>query len=138
MCRFLVYLAEEIAKPGQFATILDVWHHVQTSNAVNDILDGSPNLRAWATSTTINGHPVIVEFMNSRASGRLRLPHVYEDTERVLGEIADEQGQGDRVRNWFRRPGYVPESLFYVFAGRPDRIHLSSLGRQAEQALPGR
>ena len=138
MVRFMVYLAEEIAKPGQFATILDVWHHVQTSNAVNDILDGSPSLRAWATNTTINGHPVIAEFMSSRASGRLRLPHVYEDTERVLGEIADEQGQGDRVRNWFRRPGYVPESLFYVFAGRPDRIHLSSLGQQAEQARPGR
>ncbi|MFD8159684.1 CHAT domain-containing protein [Streptomyces malaysiensis] len=138
MGRFLVYLAEEIVKPGQFTTILDVWHHVQTSNAVNDILDGSPHLKAWATSTTINGHPVIVEFMSSRAKGQLRLPHVYEDTERVLGEIADEQGQGDRVRNWFRRPGYVPESLFYVFAGRPDRIYLSSLTAQAERTRPGR
>lgn len=137
MIRFMVYLAEEIAKPGQFATILDLWHHVQKSNAVNDILDGSPSLRAWATSTTINGHSVIREF-SSRASGRLRLPHVYEDTERVLGEIADEQGQGKRVRNWFRRPGYVPESLFYVFAGRPDRIRLSSLGWQAEEARSGR
>ncbi|MFD6548740.1 CHAT domain-containing protein [Streptomyces sp. NPDC058398] len=137
MIRFMVYLAEEIAKPGQFATILDVWHHVQTSNAVSDILDGSPSLRAWATSTTINGHSVVREF-SSRASARLRLPHVYEDTERVLGEIADEQGQGDRVRNWFRRPGYVPESLFYVFAGRPERIHLSSVGQQAEQARSGR
>ncbi|MFF7124218.1 CHAT domain-containing protein [Streptomyces sp. NPDC008240] len=137
MIRFMVYLAEEIAKPGQFATILDLWHHVQRSNAVTDILDGSPSLRAWATSTTINGHSVIREFC-SRASGQLRLPHVYEDTERVLGEIADEQGQGKRVRNWFRRPGYVPESLFYVFAGRPDRIHLSSLGWRAEPARPGR
>jgi hypothetical protein len=126
MTRFMVYLAEEIAKPKQFTTILDVWHHVQTSNAVNDILDGSPSLRAWATSTTVNGHPVIAEFMGSRAAGRLRKPHVYEDTERALGTIADEQGQGECVRNWFRRPGYIPESLFYVFTGRPDRIHLSS------------
>ncbi|BBC30750.1 hypothetical protein SGFS_020440 [Streptomyces graminofaciens] len=138
MCRFLVYLAEEITKPGQFTTILDLWHHVQTSNAVNDILDGSPNLKAWATRTTINGQPVIVEFMSSRASGQIRRPHVYEDTERVLGEIADEQGLGDRVRNWFRRPGYVPESLFYVFAGRPDCIYLSSLRGQVEQTRPGR
>jgi hypothetical protein len=137
MVRFMVYLAEEIAKPGRFATILDVWHHVQTSNAVNDIIDGSPSLKAWATTTTVNGHSVLREFMSSRATGRLRLPHVYEDTERVLGEIADEQGQGDRVRNWFRRPGYVPESLFYVFAGRPDRIHLSSVKQQAEQARRG-
>ncbi|UUU36779.1 CHAT domain-containing protein [Streptomyces sp. CA-210063] len=138
MVRFMVYLAKENTKPGQFSTILDVWHHVQTSNAVNDIIDGSPSLRAWGTSTTINGRPVLVEFMSSRAVGRIRPPHVYEDTERVLGEIADEQGQGDRVRNWFRRPGYVPESLFYIFAGRPDRIHLTPLELLTEQACPGR
>ncbi|MER5760801.1 CHAT domain-containing protein [Streptomyces sp. NPDC002082] len=138
MGRFLMYLAEEIATPGKFATILDVWHHVQTSNAVHDILDGSPSLRAWAASATSSGHSVMVEFMSNRATGKLRRPHVYEDTERVLGEIADEQGQGDRVRNWFRRPGYVPESLFYVFAGRPDRVFLSSLGQQVDRARPGR
>ncbi|KOU13191.1 hypothetical protein ADK51_35590 [Streptomyces sp. WM6368] len=137
MARFLIYLAEEIAKPGQFATILDVWHHVQTSNAVHDILDGSPSLQAWASSATSSGRSVITEF-KIRASGRLRRPHIYEDTERVLGEIADEQGRGDRVRNWFRRPGYVPESLFYVFAGRPDRIYLSSLEQQVEQDGRGR
>ncbi|WP_329452868.1 CHAT domain-containing protein [Streptomyces sp. NBC_01724] len=138
MVRFMVYLAKENTKPGQFSTILDVWHHVQTSNAVNDIFDGSPSLRAWATRTTINDRPVLVEFMTSRATGRIRPPHVYEDTERVLGEIADEQGQGDRVRNWFRRPGYVPESLFYVFAGRPDRIHLTPPRLLIEQARPRR
>jgi hypothetical protein len=31
------------------------------------------------------------------------------------------------VRNWLRNPGYVPESLFYVFAGRPDRVFVRSL-----------
>lgn len=138
MVRFMVYLAKENTKPGQFSTILDVWHHVQMSNAVNDIIDGSLGLRAWATRTTINGQPVLVEFMSSRAAGRIRPPHVYEDTERVLGEIAEEHGQGDRVRNWFRRPGYVPESLFYIFAGRPDRIHLTPLELLTEQARPGR
>ncbi|MFJ1742467.1 CHAT domain-containing protein [Streptomyces microflavus] len=135
MIRFLVYVAEEIAKPGQFATLLDVWHHVQTSNAVNDILTATPKLRRWAGSPTPNGRPVIAEFMATRATGRIRRGHVYEDTERVLGEIADDQGQGLRIRNWFRRPGYVPESLFYVFAGRPDRIFLSSLQQHKERAF---
>ncbi len=101
------------------------------------LIDASPSLRAWATRTTVDGLPVLVEFMSNRATGRIRLPHVYEDTEHVLGEITDEQGQGDRVRNWFRRPGYVPESLFYVFAGRPDRIHLTPPQLLMEQARPG-
>ena len=38
--------------------------------------------------------------------------------------MADERGLGEKVRNWFRNPGYMPESLFYVFAGMPDRVHL--------------
>ncbi|MFD9716096.1 CHAT domain-containing protein [Streptomyces sp. NPDC059076] len=135
MNRFLVYLAEEIAKPGQFATLLEVWHHVQTSNAVNDILTATPKLKKWAASPTPTGLPVIAEFMAARATGRIRRPHVYKDTEQILGEIADSQGQGPRIRNWFRSPGYIPESLFYVFAGRPDRIFLSSLRHHTERAF---
>ncbi|MFK0190573.1 CHAT domain-containing protein [Kitasatospora sp. NPDC090308] len=135
MNRFLIYLAEGIAKPGQFATLLDVWHHVQTSNAVNDILTATPKLRKWAASPTATGRPVIEEFMATRATGRIRRAHVYEDTEQVLGEIADDQGQGSLIRNWFRSPGYIPESLFYVFAGRPDRIFLSSLRQHTERTF---
>jgi hypothetical protein len=67
--------------------------------------------------------------MGARSTGQLRNGHIYADTERVLAEIAEDQGIGNRVRNWFQRPGYVPESLFYVFAGRPDRIHLRSLAQ---------
>ncbi len=42
----------------------------------------------------------------------------------MLVEIADERGDGDRVRALLKSPGYVPESAFYVFLGRPDRIFL--------------
>ncbi|MFC8719895.1 CHAT domain-containing protein [Kitasatospora sp. NPDC057198] len=135
MIRLLVYLAEEIAKPGQFATLLDVWHHVQTFNAVNDILTATPKLKKWAVSLTPAGRPVAVEFMANRATGQIRRAHVYEDTEQILGEIADAQGQGPRIRNWFRSPGYIPESLFYVFVGRPDRIFVSSLRHHTERAF---
>ncbi|WP_406430063.1 hypothetical protein OHB00_00315 [Streptomyces sp. NBC_00631] len=58
------------------------------------------------------------------------------DTEQVLGEIADDQGRGEQVRNWFRRPGYVPESLFYLFAGRPERILISSMEERVAALWP--
>ncbi|MEU7190660.1 hypothetical protein [Streptomyces sp. NPDC045369] len=78
-----MHLDEEATKPGQFDTTLDVWHHVQTSNAVTDILDASPSLRARATSATAHGRPVIAGFLSSRATGRVRLPHVYEGGHRT-------------------------------------------------------
>jgi hypothetical protein len=125
--RFLVYMSEVLAGREPHSTLLEIWHRVQTSNAVNDILAGSRSLHVWATSPAASGLPVVQEFMRVRSAGRLRRVHIYADTEEVLGEIADEQGNGARVRNWFRRPGYVPESLFYVFAGAPERIYLRPL-----------
>ena len=127
MMRFLVYIAEVLAGREQHPTLLNVWQRVQASNAVNDVLSGNRHLRGWGTSLAASGEPTLVEFMTVRATGQLRAGHIYADTERVLGEIADDQGDGARVRNWLRNPGYVPESLFYVFAGRPDRVFVRPL-----------
>jgi hypothetical protein len=127
MVRFLVYIAEVLAGREPHSTLLEVWHRVQTSNAVNDVLSGSPSLQAWGMTAPASGVPVIQEFMRHRSTGRLRGGHIYADTEDVLGEIADDQDDGTRVRNWFQKPGYVPESLFYVFAGAPERIYLRPL-----------
>jgi hypothetical protein len=126
MMRFLANIvAVRSGDPGG-PTLLDVWHHVQRSNAVNDVLQGAPPLERWSGEPTASGEPVIFEFMARRSVGRLRVGHIYRDTETVLGEIADDQGFGARVRGWMRDPGYIPESLFYVFAGRPERIYLRS------------
>lgn len=126
MVRFFVYITEVLAQREELSTLLEIWHRVQTSNAVNDILNGSDNLRAWGSSLAPSGHTVLEEFMRVRSTGQLHSGSIYKDTERVLGAIADDQGNGDRIRNWFRSPGYVPESLFYVFAGRPEHIYLRS------------
>jgi len=124
MSRFFVYITEVLAGRENHPTILDVWHRVQTSNALNDILNGSDSLRAWGRSMMPGGRTVIEEFMAHRSTGQLRAGRIYEDTERVLAEMADDQGIGERIRGWFRSPGYVPESLFYVFIGRPESIYL--------------
>ena len=135
MMRFLVYVAETLAGRERHATLLDVWQRVQASNAVNDVLTGNRHLQAWGTSRGSNGEAALIEFMTVRSTGQLRTGHIYADTERILGEIADDRGDGDRVRNWLRRPGYVPESLFYVFAGRPDRVFVRSVDELVEERI---
>lgn len=124
MMRFLTYALESQARHEPEVTLLDVWHRASTSNAVNDILSGNRHLRRWGYETPRERGPAIKEFMQHRSVNRLRRGHVYSDTEQVLGEMADDDGLGDRVRNWFRNPGYIPESLFYAFIGRPDRVTL--------------
>jgi hypothetical protein len=136
MMRFMLYIAEVLAGREQHPTLLDIWQRVQASNAVNDVVSGNRHLQAWATSMATSAEPAIVEFMTVRSAGQLRVGHVYADTERVLGEIAEDRGDGARVRNWLRNPGYVPESLFYVFAGRPDRVFVRSLPDLVDARAP--
>lgn len=135
--RLLTNLADHLINQGRHATLLEVWHHTQTTNTVNDILMSTPSLSSWGrTPGPGGGLAPLQEFMISRSAGRLRGAHIYQDTEQVLGEIADDQGRGERVRNWFRRPGYVPESLFYLFAGRPERILISSMEERVAALWP--
>ncbi len=123
--RFLINIAEVVGGvEGYGDNLLQVWRHVQSGNAVLDVLAGSPSLRAWGGELTPSGRTVLQEFMIKRSVDRLRTGDIYADTETVLGEIADDMHMGDRVRNWFRNPGYVPESAFYAFAGSPERIRL--------------
>jgi hypothetical protein len=125
MVRFFLYIGEVLAGRESHNNLLEAWHRTQASNAVNDVLQGSQRLQSWGMSSAASGRPVIEEFMGHGSTGRLRHGHVYADTEEVLGEIADATGNGPQVRNWFRRPGYVPESLFYLFIGRPDIIYFN-------------
>ncbi|MCY1655630.1 CHAT domain-containing protein [Streptomyces sp. SL203] len=135
--RLLVNLADHLINQGRHATLLDVWHHTQTTNTINDILMATPSLSTWGqTPGPGGGLAPLQEFMISRSAGRLRSAHIYKDTEQVLGEIADDHGLGQQVRNWFRRPGYVPESLFYLFAGRPERILISSMEERVAALWP--
>ncbi|WP_146057738.1 CHAT domain-containing protein [Streptomyces sp. SM10] len=135
--RLLTNLADHLTNQGRHATLLEVWHHTQTTNTVNDILMSTPSLLSWgSTPGPGGGLAPLQEFMISRSAGRLRGAHIYEDSEQVLGEIAEDQGRGEQVRNWFRRPGYVPESLFYLFAGRPERILISSMEERVAALWP--
>jgi hypothetical protein len=124
MARLFLYLAETLVRRESFSTLLDAWHFIQMTNPVYDIIRGSKALSDWGQTHVTDGNSVLGEFLDVRSKGQLHRGNVYLDTERVLGQIADGQGVGDKVRNWFRRPGYLPETLFYVMAGKPERIYL--------------
>lgn len=125
MVRFLLYMSEAIGGVESHASVLDLWHRVQTNTVIIDILHGNPKLLAWGYSDT-DGVPPIVEFMDSRSHGKIRPQHLYADAEAVLLEIAGERGKEAAVRGWLRSPGYVPESMMYTFVGDPLCIHLQA------------
>lgn len=136
MTRLLVYMSESIGGSEAHVTLLDLWHRVQTNTVILDVLYGNPKLLEWGYSDE-NGTPPVVEFMGTRSVGRLRTSHLYEDTEAVLLEIAEDRGEKDAVQRWLRTPGYVPESMMYTIVGDPSsiRFRASSL-TSAQRAEP--
>lgn len=125
MGRFFLYIAESLAGNEPHVTLAEAWHRTQSSNAINDIANGSPGLNSWLLGTGADGVSRLHDFMANRSRSRIRPRHVYEDTEKVLIELADEEGRGNQIAGWLRRPGYLPESLFYTFWGAPERMLLN-------------
>ncbi len=125
MVRFFTYIAESMEKREDHRTIADVWHRTTTSNAINDIVHANERVLRWA-HTRVDDEPSPLEhFMSVRSSGQLRLGHIYHDSERVLRDIAMERGAPPEVIRIIDERDYVPETLFYLVLGRPDRIRLN-------------
>ncbi|MFV9423255.1 CHAT domain-containing protein [Microbacterium sp. S1037] len=121
--RFLLYLAMAAAGEEPQTNVLEVWHRVQANSVIQDIAYGNDQLREWAHRKVGEKSP-IEEFMSDASRGRLRRGHSYQDAETVISEIADRQGDGQKVRAWLKTPGYLPETIMYTLVGYPELIRL--------------
>jgi len=125
MTRFLLYLSESVAGRTGHDNVLSAWHRVQTSNVIMDIVQGNDRLMNWAT-TKVDGVSPLESFMTGRSRGRMSPATLYQDAEKVLLELADEQGMLSRVTAWLRTPGYLPESMMYTLVGDPAALRLQN------------
>lgn len=125
--RIMLYTIESILGQEPFTTFVEVVRHALASHALLDAISGAKWAQEWAFSSGPNGQPPPqVEFMMSRSRGRLRSNHVFQDTEAILLEIAQDHGERvfSRLKHYFSTPSYKPESLFYVLVGAPEKIVL--------------
>ena len=110
MTRFFNNITE--AQQGKMPenTFDAVWQLIASLNAVNDTL-GS-NLSLLQDLLEAKGTPnIFEEFMLDRSRGRLRLQHIYQDTEAVLRDIAKDRGILDRFNAWMRSQGWSGRSI---------------------------
>lgn len=137
MLRLFVYLSESTRRKEPFKTFAEACHHVLVSNAVFDVLRGSPRMLEWGFSPGPNGQPPFEEFMRVRSTGNLHSENIYRNTETILQQIADAHGHqaSSKVRSFIKGRSYIPESLFYVMIGWPERIVLQPRFEQEKQLL---
>ena len=123
LTRLFVYMNLAAAGEEEHTSVRELWHRVQTSNAIHDITSGTPRLLNWFMRTHkkagLSPHEL---FKNSPLVRDFRMRQVYDDSKTLLLKIADDLGDGDRVRAWLQSPGFVPETAFYSLIGNPESI----------------
>ncbi|WP_166671265.1 hypothetical protein [Cryobacterium psychrophilum] len=124
--RLFLYMALAIEGAEPEEDLLSVWHRVQGSSPIADVMNGIGPLERWMQTVGSAGVPRFVQFMTEATRGRLRRNHAFDDTERFLIELAAETGDSAILRQWLSSPGYLPESAFYSMAGLPENVLLKS------------
>lgn len=105
-------------------TLDDIWCHVVSTNAIHEILSSSSELEKWANTIKSNGLSPQEEFKKFYSVKRLRSTDIYEDTIKVLHEIAEKDGKGEYFNSIIKSKGYFPESLFYQIIGSPENVFI--------------
>jgi len=126
--RILLYVCAvmEGTYPGPGSTLRDAVYWALSTNSFFDIVYGSKRWREWFYQSGPNGELAPIAELLRTNPQRLRPGHIYEDAENILCDMAAERAtdRGKSLRNYLASASYVPESLFYVLIGRPERILL--------------
>ncbi len=126
--RLFTHIFDSIMGTGQvkYKTLSEAWTHVVASNAINEILESSTQLKKWYISKNVSGQPRIFDFKLHRCIGRLRSTHIYSDTIAVLKEMLAEEGLDGRYDSILIPEQCFPESFFYQLVGYPEKVLLSN------------
>jgi hypothetical protein len=120
MFRLFAVMVEAINGQLELRTLEEAWRGVHSSNVAADILYASPRLLQWGF---LDWHRIAEQYIQWENEGRIRNQHLYRDTEALLADCAKQRGL-EKLLDKVLCDSYFPETLFYMFTGRPDRIIL--------------
>ncbi len=135
MGRLLTNLASVYRGEIEARSFLDLWHYVQLTNFVNDVVHANDNLRIWATTATNGEMAPLTDFMiGVGCEVPLGRQSIQEDTYARLLHVAERRGVREKIARWLPKR-FVPETAFYQLVGEPDRIMLTK--PRVELLAPG-
>ena len=124
LVRLFTYIKEAQKKFSNLNTLDQVWQHVIATNALHEIIAGSKNIEKWANTKDKKGKTPQERFKMECSVGKLDFKNIYNNTEKILIQMAKEDGIGEKMENYFKSQGYFPESIFYQWIGSPENIYV--------------
>jgi len=124
MKRFLLNIIYTQKGENEFKNLGELWSFVVTSNALAEIVHSNLFVQRWIEEENKKGISIEKEF-KLRSRMRLKNTNIYEDTLKVLCEIATDQRIKNNLTQLAKSENYFPESLFYCMYGFPENIIFS-------------
>lgn len=126
MTRLFIYVTEAMNGSKQYSNLLEAWTGITAGNAIHEIAECSAELKEWLNEKNKNGVLRMTDFQLNRVNHRMRMAYSYEDTIKIIKEMLQEEGIGNKYSNFLDHENYFPESFFYQFIGYPENIFLYS------------
>ena len=124
LVRLFTNIKEAQKKFSNLNTLDQIWQHVIATNALHEIIAESKNMEKWANTKDKEGKTPQERFKMEYSVGKLDFKNIYNDTEKILIQMAKEEGIGEKMENYLKSQGSFPESIFYQWIGSPENIYV--------------
>jgi hypothetical protein len=121
LVRFFQSIHQAIIGNEQFRSLDQAWCAALCGSAINDIIQNSEKLFAWAM---LEWDRMMDDYIEQLNSGHIRQAHIYSDVERFVREYATKRQVLEFFQDDLKPRSYFPETMFYVLIGHAQRVIL--------------
>lgn len=123
MQQFLLYISEVLNGKYVCRNLSEAWFNAINYGIVTEILSMSPKLERWfLTPREIDGKLPAQEYHDKAEKTRIKRGNFHKETIKLLLSIAEKDQMDEHLKAVLNSKGYIAESVFYTFAGYPEKI----------------
>jgi len=123
MQQFLLYLSEVMNGQYECRNLSEAWFNAINYGIVAEILGMSPKLEKWfLTPREVDGKLPAQEYHERAEKNRIKRGTFHKETIKLLMSVAEKDRMDGYLKAVLDSKGYIAESVFYTFAGYPEKI----------------
>lgn len=124
--RFFYYISEVIDGHHLCYDLSEAWMRIINANVFSEILTSTNKLEKWFITKNKDGKTPYEQYFEKVTESGINRNEIHNKTIEYLLEIAEKDGMKKYLQSVLSSKGYIPESLFYIFSGYPEKVILKS------------
>lgn len=123
MQQFILYISEVLNGKYACRNLSEAWFNAINHGIVTEVLAMSPKLERWfLTPRESDGRLPAQDYHDKAAKTRIKRGNFHKETIKLLLSIAEKDQMDEYLKAVLNSQGYIAESVFYTFAGYPEKI----------------